>query len=333
MGKRTCHAFFAAIVPGPVQQFIPHAAMQQPAAQLGEVGVDDLAQLLVGEVDPILATLQDQPLCKQLFQRAERLVIAASAGRGNCVQIKGSADHRSGSQHLLRNGCQRRQPRVEKIAHPARRGPRGVGQRKLSVRQQVQILRDEERQPVGFRIEPLRQLCPVDLARRIEQLDPPGDGCGWQSPEFDHGCSPLACAIGYQLAESMAGGYIFGAPAQEDTDRLCTQAAHEVGEPVQGRAVGAVEIVDQQQARPITRKEGNHRVGQPVEETALSGEGIGWLVSGVGGSNCSKLGCSRAISTNQALSSAARRWRWSGSEFFCPADRTPTSRRAETPAS
>ena len=169
---------------------------------------------------------------------------------------------------------------MQEVAHPAGGRPRHVGQGEVAARQEVQVLGDEEGQPLGFRVEPFCQLPPVELPRWRERSTQVATAAGASRS------SPMTVAVPWrtQSPTSWRSRWPAGTSSlhqtQQDTEPVRTQAAHEIGEPVQRGAVRTVEIVEQQQAGALTGEQGGEGVPQPVEEAALGSKWVGRLVGG-----------------------------------------------------
>jgi hypothetical protein len=78
---------------------VGRAAVQQPAAREARLLVDERTQPLVAEV-VVEAALADEPAPDELLERADRLLLAATAGRAHRPGVERAPDHGRRGEHL-----------------------------------------------------------------------------------------------------------------------------------------------------------------------------------------------------------------------------------------
>ncbi len=193
-------------------------------------------------VEPPLA---DQPALHELLERGDRLLVAAAGGGADGVDLERATDDRGGGEHLAAGLADRVEAGEEQLA-------RALGQRPVGIRaERVEVLDEQEREPLGLLVEAPRELGRGVGDRRAEQL---ADLVLAQPVQPDDGRRrpPQRRARGQQHEQA--------APAEP---------AHPVGEEAERGLVGPLDVVDHQQPRDGPGRGGGERLPHAVEEPRL----------------------------------------------------------------
>ena len=218
------------------------AAVQQAAAGEARLLVDERAQLLMPEV-VVVRALADQPVRHELFQAADRLLVAATARRAHRVDVERPPDHRRGGEHLPARLADRVQPRAQHAAGAGRQRelPLGV--------ERAKVLDEQERHALGLFVQPPPQAGLRVGPRGPEQL---ADIVCSQPREPSHRAVPGALGLG---DDPPHGVLVRRAPREHDEQRASREAAQAVAEQAERRVVGPVRVVDEQDPRRRGRGE------------------------------------------------------------------------------
>ena len=257
-------------------QRLPHAAVQARPAQLADAVVERGAHQGVREgVAPDVPGLAQDARLDALLERLDEFVAGLGDDGLQHVVVELAPDHRAHQQDRPRRLAEAPQPPRGDLAHAvghARLLERDLlGQRARGVADVAHDLLDEER--VAFCLAGER----VDERFRGRSAGQLGDQLPHlglrQAGQLQAPQRPLAAQVADQLVQRMAVGDLALAVGAEVQHPARRGRAHEVAQQLQRRAVGPVQVVEDEHDRRLGADLADQR-GDGVEEAVALGVGL-----------------------------------------------------------
>ena len=217
------------------------AAMEEAPTGERHLPADELARLLVAELDRSIRALDEQPATDELLERENDLLVGAAARGPHRVGVERPTEHGCGGKHLERQLAETGEPSLEEVTHAHRKRPVGLV---VSASERIEVLHDEEREPAALEVQPRPEI--VAPAGRRDELRHVG---AREPSKLDHARPAGALCVGDEPPHGMILRDLLGPPARREEQRASAQTMREVGEQRERRLVRPVRVVDVQRRR------------------------------------------------------------------------------------